>query len=168
VGDVVTQSVGAVLTNLKAACDTIYASTLGPDSAKVLVSLGEPGQYQPAAIVAVGMAVRMPIEAGPMAPTRPREQTAEIDVVISVYVAGDESAQIIANAAALDMQAQLETYLRNGTNVTLGGSCRQALVVRAELLPSLARQTLDDPNMAPQITGRIADNVVTIEARIRY
>lgn len=163
-----TQSIAATLTGLVDACRTAYAAATGPDGADVLVSLGEPGQYQPAAIVAVGMAVRMPIERPTMGTGRSREAVVEIDVVVSVYVPGGEEAQVTANAAALDLQSLLETYLRTGTNHTLGGACRDVYVARAELIPSLARQALDDPNMPAQITGRMADNVLTVAARVRY
>lgn len=163
-----TQSIDGTLSALFAACQSAYGATNGPDGAKVLVALGEPGQYQPAAIVAVGMAVRMPISRPTMGTGRSREIAAEIDVVASVFVAGGEEAQVTANLAALGLQSQLETYLRTGTNNTLGGACRDAYVSRAELIPSLARQAVDDPAMPAQITGRIADNVLTVTAHVRY
>lgn len=162
------QSIAGVLTNLHAACVALYATTLGSDGQPVLVSPGQPGQYQPHAILAVGMELRLPITRPTMGTGRSREQTAEIDVVASVYVAGGDEAQSTANAAALALQAQLETYLRTSPNETLSGACRDSYVSNARLEPAVAWQQLDGPNSTPVAAGRVATNTITVTALIRY
>lgn len=163
------QSIQGTLTALHAVCrDTIFANQTGADGAKVLVSMGDPGQYQAATIVAVGVDIRLPITRPTAGTGRSREQAAEIDVVISVYVPGGEEAQATANNAALTLQGLLETHFRTKPNEELGGACREAFPSNAHLVPSVAFQTFDDPQVAPVVTGRIAENTVTVTAHIRY
>lgn len=163
------QSVQDTVANLFTTCrDTVYASVTGADGESVLVSLGDPGQYQPATIVAVGMDVRLPI-ARPTAGTgRSREITAEIDVIISVYVPGGAEAQALAIGAALTLQGLLETHLRTSPNETLSGACRDAWVSAAQVRNSVAYSRQDDPAVPAVATGRVSDNTVTVTAAIRY
>lgn len=162
------QSIAGTVTALHAACrDVVFAATTGADGAKALVSLGKPGTYQPAIIVAVGTEVRTPITRPTMGAGRSREQAAEIDVVLSVYAPGDESAQATANAAAFDLQSALETYLRTGDNHTLGGACRDAWVSGARLTPLVAYDALTEGS-EPAPSGRIAEATVTVTAHVRY
>jgi hypothetical protein len=163
------QSISGAITNLHAACrDTVFANSKGTDDLPVLVSLGKPGKYQPNAIVAVGMDVRMPIERPAMGTNRSREQTAEIAVVISVWAGGDEDSQPIVTAAALDLLSLLETHFRTSPNETLGGACREAWVSVGSLVQAPTYQEQDDPKAPPIPTGRVAEIVATVTASIRY
>lgn len=162
------QSVDGFVTALKAACDTIYSNTKDELDAPTQVVVSQPGQYQANYIVAVATAIRQQIIRPTMGSNRSRESMVEVDVVISIYVPGDETVQATANSRALSMQGQLETYLRTAPNETLGGACRDSYVSGASLQPDIAFQALDDPNVAPAPTGRIAENTVTVTAFIRY
>lgn len=163
-----TQSLGGALTGLYNACQTVYAAAKGSDGNPVLVAFGNPGQYQPNAIVAVGWAVRAPIARPTMGPSRSRNTAAEIDVVVSVYVPGGEEAAPVAVAQAFDLQALLEAYFRVQGNETLGGGCRDSYVSNAQLAQSIAYQANDDPEIQPVPTGRIATNTLTVAVEIRY
>jgi hypothetical protein len=164
-----TQSIAGTVANLFAACrDQVYVNTTGADGQPVLVSLGDPGQYQPFSIVAVGMEIRTPITRPTAGPTRSRNTEAEIDVTISVYVAGGEEALPVAIASAYSMQAALETFLRTSPNETLSGACRDSTVSGSRLTPVIAYQQADDPTAAPVATGRVAQLTVTVTASIRY
>lgn len=164
-----TQSIGGVVDALFAACQTLYASTVDSAGVPALVCLAKPGQNQPGIVVAVGWAIRQPQITRPtFGPGRSRDVVAEIDVIISCYVPGDESAQITALDQAHSLQSQLETYLRTGTNPTLGGASRDAFVSAASVVPDIVYQAFDDPNISPAPTGRVADNTVTVSALIRY
>lgn len=162
------QSIGGVVTALKAACDSIYATVTDEQGEPAQVVLSRPGQYQANYIVAVATAIRQPITRPTMGPGRSRETPAEIDVIFSIYVPGGEEAQVPAIDRATSMQGQLETYLRTSPNETLGGACRDAYVSNAQMYPETAYQVFDDPNIAPVPTGRIAENTVTVTVIIRY
>ena len=103
-----------------------------------------------------------------MGPARSREITAEVDLIISVFVGGGEEAQPIATAAALGLQSQLETYFRTSPNETLSGACREAWVSNAHLALNVAYGANEDPEVRPVAIGRTADITVTITAAIRY
>lgn len=163
-----TQSIAGAVVNLHAACVALYAGTTGTDNQPVLVTLGQPGQYQAYAIVAVGMDLRLPVTRPTMGTGRSREQEAEIDVLASVYVPGGEEAQATAIAAALDLQEQLETWLRTSPNESLSGACRDSWVSNARIEPAIAWQQFDDPQTPPVAIGRVATNTITVTARIRY
>ncbi|MGZ6788379.1 MAG: hypothetical protein ACXVGQ_00345 [Mycobacteriaceae bacterium] len=163
------QSIGGVVDALFTACQGLYANTVGSDNVPALVCVAKPGQFQPNTIIAVGWAVRQPQILRPtMGPGRSREVAAEIDVVMSYFAPGDESAQITALDGVHALQAQLDTYLRTGTNNVLGGACRDAYVSAASVVPDIVYQGFDDPNVAPAPSGRVADNTVTVTAFIRY
>jgi hypothetical protein len=163
-----TQSLGATIDNLYAACVTLYASTTGSDGQPVLVSLGNPGQYQPNAIVAIATEIRSPITQPTMGTPRSRATVAEIDVVMSVFVPGGEDEQIVAFDAAFALQAQLETFLRTSPNERLSGACRNSFVSGSRCVPVTTYQKSDDPNRDPVPIGRVAQNTVTVSVEIRY
>lgn len=149
--------------------DTIYSNEKGSDGQPVQVSCGEPGVYQAFSIVAIGSEVRMPITRPTMGPNRSRETFSEIDCVISVYRAGDQDQQPLANAEGLRLQRLFEAYFRTGDQ-TLGGACTDAWVSFARLVPSIAwtRPQSNDPEIRPVATGRVATVFLTITARVRY
>jgi hypothetical protein len=162
------QSIGSVVTNLIAACTTLYASTKGTDDFPVLISFGPPGKYQPNVIVAVGMDIRMPIARPTISTNRSREMASEIDIVFSVFVPGDEDSMPIATAAAFSLFSQLETYLRVSPNEGLGGACRDSWLSIASLVPRVAYQSNTDPNVPPVPVGRVVSLTATLTALIRY
>ena len=162
------QSISGVITALFAACQTLYANTTGADNLPVLVSLGAPGKYQPASLVAIGFDVRMPISRPTMGPNRSREQDAEIDVVMSAWVAGDEDSQATATTNALGLMSQLETYLRTSPNEKLGGACVDSWVANCAMVQHATYQAQEDPAMPLIPTGRTTDLTVTVSTRIRY
>lgn len=163
------QSLPGAVAALFAACrDTVYTGVTGSDTLPVLVVRARPGQYQPAAIVAVASEVRAPITRPTAGTGRSRDTTAEVDVIMSVYVGGDEDAQATADAAAWDLLSRLEAYLRANPNQSLGGTCYDSWVAGSTLVPELAWQTFDQPNMPPVIVGRIAELTATVAIRIRY
>jgi hypothetical protein len=162
------QSVAGTIVALTDACVSIYADVVGPDEQAVLVSPGAPGQYQPAAIVAVGWEVRTPITRPTMGAGRSRDTQAEIDVLMSVWVPGDETAQPVANTAVYALLALLETYLRTSPNEVLGGACRDSYVSNAVLQPDITYEATDDPSDEPVPTGRVASLTVTVTTIIRY
>lgn len=163
------QSIGATVANLYTACkDVVYAAQTGPDEQPVQVAFGDPGKYPVAAIVVVPMDVRMPVTRPTMGTGRSREQTAEIDLIISVFVGGGEEAQPLAIAAALDLQGLIESHFRTSPNETLTGACREAHVSNARLVPNIAYAANEDPEVRPVAIGRTADITVTVTASIRY
>jgi hypothetical protein len=153
------QSIGSVVTNLIAACTTLYASTKGTDDFPVLISF---------VIVAVGMDIRMPIARPTISTNRSREMASEIDIVFSVFVPGDEDSMPIATAAAFSLFSQLETYLRVSPNEGLGGACRDSWLSIASLVPRVAYQSNTDPNVPPVPVGRVVSLTATLTALIRY
>ena len=161
-------SIAGSVANLFAVCTTLYANTVGSDNLPVLVSMAQPGQYQPNAIVAVATEIRIPVTRPTMGPARSRNTDAEIDLTMSVYVPGGEEAQPVAIAAALDLQAQLETFLRTAPNETLSGACRDSWVSNGRVVPVTTYQKSDDPKGAPVPIGRVAQNTVTVSVAIRY
>jgi hypothetical protein len=163
------QSLPGAVAALYAACSgTVYAGVAGADGNPVLVVRAGPGQYQPAAIVAVASEIRAPITRPTNGTGRSRDTTAEVDVIMSVYVSGGEEAQDAADAAAWDLLSRLEAYLRASPNETLGSTCYDSWVAGSTLIPEVAWQTFDDPNMPPVIAGRIAELTATVAIRIRY
>lgn len=162
------QSVSGVVDALRAACDGIYASVTDETGSPVQVVTSRPGQYQANYIVAVATEIRQEIARPTMGPSRPREAVVELDCVLSVYVPGGEDVQQQAIDRALSMQGLLESYLRQSPNETLGGACRDSFVSASALVPDIAFQSFDDPNMPPVPTGRVAESTVTVTAFIRY
>ena len=97
-------------------------------------------------------------------PTRSREETAEIQVILSIAVAGDgeswSDAQQAATEAAYDMLDVLEDHFRDRTAATLGGACRDAIVSSHEL----AEYKTEADGFA---AGRIGEITATITCRTR-
>lgn len=159
-----TQSIKATRANLFAACrDTIFTAQVDGNGKPVLVCYGRPGSYQANYIVAV-MNTRQPITRPTMGTSRSREKEAQIDVVVSVYVPGTEVAQQTASEACDDLVELLDAYFRTSPNETLGGACREAWVSNIDgPVPDVAT----NPE-TKAVTGRIAESIVTVTARVRY
>lgn len=162
------QSISGTITNLFAACKTVFANTTGTDGDPVLVSLGTPGKYQPNGVVAVAMDVRAPIDRPTMGTNRSREMAAEIDILFSWFVPGDEDSQLLATAGALAAFSQLETYLRTSPNEALGGACRDSWASVANFAQLVAYQPDEDPTQPAHPVGRLAMLTATVTALIRY
>lgn len=96
--------------------------------------------------------------------TRSREEIAEIQVILSVAVAGDgeswDDAQQRATEDAYAMLDVLEDHFRDRTATTLGGACRDAIVSSHEL----AEYKTDADGYA---AGRIGEITATITCRTR-
>ena len=156
------QSIAGVLDALYASFTTIYAGSVGTDSSPVLVSFGDPGQYQPSAIVAI-MDTTTQISRPTLGTNRSREMAAEITVVISVYTPGDESAQQTSTDCAFGLLTALEQNLRTSPNERLGGASRDAWVSKADPVATVAT---DPESGAP--TGRVMEIHVIVTAIVRY
>ena len=156
------QSIAGVLDAMLASFTTIFAGSLGPDGAPVLVSFGDPGQYQPSAIVAI-MDTTTAISRPTLGTNRSREMAADVSLIISVYTQGDESAQQVSTDAAFALLTILEQNLRTSPNERLGGASRDAWVSKADPIATIA---IDPANNLP--TGRVTEIHVTVTALIRY
>lgn len=157
-----TQSLAGVLDELFASFTALFAASTGTDGAPVLVTFGPPGQYQPSAIVAL-MDTRVEITRPTMGTGRSREMRADVDVIISVYTAGDESAHQTSTDSALALLGTLETNLRASPNERLLGASRDAWVSAVSLAGTVA---VDPQSNTP--TGRVTEITTTVTALIRY
>lgn len=97
--------------------------------------------------------------------TRSREETADVEVILSCAVPGDnesiDNAQRQATEAAYVMLDTLETHFRDRHNRTLDGACRDAIVSRHELNEYHAT----DPE--GYTSGRVGEITATITCRTR-
>jgi hypothetical protein len=149
------QSVTAVWSNLYTACQGLFP-------APTLVSFGDPGAYQPDVIVAV-MGGKIPVARPTMGTNRSREKTCDVEVMISVYIPGDnQQSQVAAWTAAQAMSDQLEAYFRTAGNETLSGACREAYVSDTVVDLSNIRDA-DSGNQS----GSIAEITATVTAYVR-
>ena len=157
-----TQSIAGVLDAMLASFTTIYAGSVGTDSEPVLVSFGDPGQYQPSAIVAI-MDTTTQISRPTLGTNRSREMAAEVSVIISVYTPGDESAQQLSTDCAFGLLTVLEGSLRASPGERFGGASRDAWVSKADPVATVAT---DPESGAP--TGRVTEIHAIVTALIRY
>jgi hypothetical protein len=162
-----TQSIVGVLDGLYSGILGVYAGSLAPDGSPVLATFEEPGQYQPAAIVAI-MDTATQITRPTMGPNRSREMAAEVTVIVSVYVPGDQSAAKVATDSAFGLVTLLETYLRTSPNEQVGGASRDAWISKCDPVGSIAYAPSVDPNEPPVPTGRVTEVTVIVTALIRY
>lgn len=156
------QSIAGVLDALYSSFATIFAGSVGPDGQPVLVSFGDPGQYQPSAIVAI-MDTTTQISRPTLGTNRSREMAADVSIIISVYTPGDESAQQVSTDAAFALLTVLEQNLRTSPNERLGGASRDAWVSKADPIATVA---VDPASNLP--TGRVTEIHVTVTALVRY
>jgi len=156
------QSIAGVLDGLLSALTTLFTTQTGVDGAPVLVSFGPPGQYQPGSIVAI-MDTRCQITRPTMGPARSRQMDADVDVLISVYSPGDESAQQVCTDAAFVLLGLLEAYLRTSPNERLAGASWDGLVSAAAVAATVAYDPASNNPM-----GRVTEITTTVTAKIRY
>jgi hypothetical protein len=156
------QSIAGVLDALYASFTTIFTGQVGTDQEPVLVSFGDPGQYQPSAIVAI-MDTTTAITRPTLGSGRSREMAADVSVVISVYTPGDESAQQTSTDCAFGLLTVLEQSLRTSPGERLGGASRDAWVSKADPVATVAT---DPESGAP--TGRVTEIHTVVTALVRY
>lgn len=157
------QSIKATRQGLLAACQSIYTGQTGLDGAPVLVALGPVGTYAPSALVVIATDTQQPV-ARPTAGTgRSREKEATFQVVINVWTGGTETEQQAAVEKVDDLSELLEAYFRVQGQETLGGGCREAWV--SNIVGPTPDLTVDPASGA--VTGRQAESVITVTARIR-
>lgn len=162
-----TQSIAGVLAGMFASFTTMFEGATAPDGTPVLVSFGDPGQYQPSAIVAI-MDTSTQISRPTMGPQRSREMAADVTVILSVYIEGGPEAQQVSADAAFGLLDQLETYLRTSPNERSGGASRDAWVSKADPVATVAYAPSVDPNEPASPTGRVTEITVIVTALIRY
>jgi hypothetical protein len=157
-----TQSIAGVYDAMFSSFTTLYANSIGTDGAPVLVTFGPPGQYEPSAIVAIQKAAGQ-ITRPTMGTNRSREMAADIDIWISVFTSGDETAQQVSTDCAFDLLTLLEQNLRTAPNERFGGVCRDATISGADPEFTVA---VDPATGNP--AGRVTDIHATLSALIRY
>lgn len=168
------QSVDKVIDGLTEACRTIYGATLdaslgeyagawsdGVQDWQLVVVEGAPGNYMPDIIVAVASDVRQSVERPVMGRNRVREIEVQVDVVISVAIAGNNTAAITARQVANAAAEPLQIFFRSGDE-TLGGACREAFISSLQgPKPSFA----SGPDGG--VWGRVAEVTATVTAYVR-
>lgn len=164
------ESLMGTMDALYLACQTIYASTKAADGSPVFVSFGDPGQYQPDAIVAVmNGGTSQPIARPTLGTNRSRELPLEVAVMFSVYTPGGPEVYQTSLDAVTSMVRQLEDYLRISPNERLGGACRDSWV---SALAGPTGTVVYDPasvqGQSPVVTGRVVEATATVTALIRY
>lgn len=125
----------------------------------VMVRNGSPGQYQPDDIVSFGR-YRLTEEPGPLsASRRARDVTVLVYATISVYRAGGEEQETIAEARCLELADTIGEWLRAGDNTKLGG--RAFWCFRTDY----DSDGLTDPEYLAE--GRLIEATVEFTARTR-
>lgn len=135
---------------------------------EAVVSRGDPGNAQPQEIVAL-QATRGPTIRPTHGANRSRERLCETDVIISIYLDGDELVMDAAEARAMAMGEALEDWLRQPgvDNGRLSGAAYDTWVSNMTLEPDVAWAQEDGiDGLVP--AGRIATLTVTVTSRIRF
>jgi hypothetical protein len=162
----VTQSLVGVLDGLFAACQAAFLNSVAADGSPVAVFLGDPGQYQPQAIVAVtDCGPSQQVTRPTLGPSRSRELAAEVSVMISVYTPGGNEAHSMSLDQVATLIRLLEDYIRTSPNEKLGGACYDSWV---SAVAGPVGSVAYDPAQTDVATGRTVDATVTVTARIRY
>lgn len=160
------QSLVGVLDGLYAACQTVYASTVAGDGSPVFVSLGDPGQYQPLAIVAVmDAAPSQNVTRPTLGTNRSRELAADISVMFSVYTPGGNEAHKTSLDLVATLIRQLEAYFQVSPNERMSDACRDSWVSG---ISGPTGSIVYDPNQTTVPTGRVVEATATVTALIRY
>ena len=152
-------SATAITKAIHGACVDLFGG-----EADTLVCLGMPGSMQPDVIVAVGTEVRQGVTRPTMGTGRSRERAIELDVTLSVYVPGDESAQWDAMARLEGMCDDLEDWFRAGDNCHLGVDADGSWLVRDSWVSDIAgprNGVVHDP-ASGSAAGRVAEATVVI------
>lgn len=126
-------------------------------SAPVQVVYGPPGPDQEDDIVCVGNA-RSSQDLATMSPQRRREETLDIDVIVSCYRGGGIESQQPVTERAYALLADLEDHLQ-GAGYDLGGVVRLARVTSHELVEAA------DPDVLAK--GRVSEITATVTCHVR-
>lgn len=139
---------------LLAACQTLFPEP-------VLVTYGPAGTYLADDTVEL-LAVRAAEDVSTMSNLRRREETLELDGLITVYRGGGTEVQQLATERAYDLLEAIADYLQDSgvdasTQITLGGVVREARVISHEMTE--ADEGIDE--------GRTTSISFTIQAKAR-
>lgn len=140
---------------VKAAVHALVVTALASEPT-VLVSYGQPaadGTPLPNDVVGV-LGVEGTTEPGPMATTRPRDETLRVTVLVSSWRGGGPEVQQTVTERAYALLALVESAVR--ANPTLGGTVRTAAVVEHDLAEDI-----------PPQGGRVAEISAVIESVTR-
>lgn len=157
-----TQSLSAVRSALLSACRSLYAADVDSSGAPVGVFLGLPGSYQPDYLVLVAVNTRQPVRQ--IAQGGIQQRDAEVDIIFSVYVPGDEGSTATAADACDALVDKLDHYLQTPANKSLSGACETSWVSNIEG-PELEVATHPESG---HVMGRLAVTGVTVTARLFY
>jgi len=164
-----TQTLIGVMTGVYTACQSLYASSTAPDGTPVLVSFGDPGQYQPSAIVAVMDVQPSQIARPTLGTNRSRELACELSVLFSVYTPGGPEAYAPCLTSVTALELALENYLRVSPNESFGGTCRDSWI---SAISGPTGSIAYDPESVragtPSVMGRVVELTATLTALIRY
>lgn len=165
-----TASLMGTMDALYTACGTIFVASTAPDGSPVYVSYGDPGQYQPSAIVAVmDCGQSQNVDRPTLSTNRTREMVAEISVLFSVYTPGGPEAYQPSLDSCTALVRLLEDYFRVSPNEHLGGACRDAWVSAISgPTGSIAYDPQSMQESAPAVMGRVVEATATVTAIIRY
>lgn len=133
----------------------IVPATAGMEYVQVVP--GTPATYGAEDIVMVG---RVSTDQGiaQLGTNRSREETLELEVIVSCYRGGGEDQEIAVQQRAFDILAVIEKDVRR-TDTTLGGVVRQCFLTHAETEGATPPELVDQ--------GRFADVVATFTAQNR-
>lgn len=164
------QSLTGTLDGLYALCVSTYAASTAPgDGSPVLVSYGQPGQYEPQAIVAVMDVQPSTVTRPTLGTQRSRELALDVSVMFSVYTPGGNEAHVICLDAVANLIRLLENSIRVQGAETLSGGCRDSWVSG---INGPTGQVVYDPESvqsgSPVPSGRVVEATATVTALIRY
>lgn len=126
-------------------------------TAPVQVVYGPPGTDQEDDIVCVGNA-RSTQDLATMSPQRRREETLDVDVIVSCFRGGGIESQQPVTERAYELLAELEDHLQ-GAGYDLGGTVRLARVTSHELVEAA------DPEIL--VKGRVSEITATVTCHVR-
>lgn len=163
------QTLVGVLDGWYAAAQACFAASTAPDGTPVLVSFGQPGQYEPNAIVAVMDCVSSPISRPTLGTQRSRELLLDTTITFSVYVpGGNEAAQPAADSLSKLIRL-FEEYVRLSPNEKLGGACYDSWISGIQgITGSVAYDPESVAAGSPAPMGRVYEAPITGTAKIRY
>jgi len=104
--------------------------TAGPDTAEVYVCFGQPGTFDPAEIVKIGM-ISSEQDPATMGTNRGREETLTLEVTISVYRGGGQDQEQVCSDRAYALLRMIADYVHH-TDTTLGGAVRMCFLTSTE------------------------------------
>lgn len=126
-------------------------------TAPVQVVYGPPGPDQEDDIVCVGNA-RSNQDLATMSPQRKREETVDVDIIVSCYRGGGTESQRPVTERAYALLALLENHLQ-GTGYDLSGAVRLARVTSHELVEAA------DPDVLAK--GRVSEITAVVTCHVR-